>query len=285
MKGRFAERFFKTDDGLTLYCRDYPAPTPSAPTVVCLHGLSRNSRDFQDLAPVLNERFRVVVPEQRGRGRSDYDTVTSRYNLMQYVHDTHAMLAEFDCDKISVIGTSMGGLMAFALNALYPHVIQRLVINDIGPDINAAGLERIQSYVGVAGPFADWEEATAYVMSVSQSIFPDWQSAQWATFARQCYVERGDRIVADYDPRIGEALASQEAGADSAVLWSLFDTLVDVPSLLIRGALTDLLSEFCARAMQSRAPRLELLTVPNVGHAPMLTEADVPEAILAFLSA
>jgi len=170
MKGRFAERFFKTDDGLTLYCRDYPAPTPSAPTVVCLHGLSRNSRDFQDLAPVLNERFRVVVPEQRGRGRSDYDTVTSRYNLMQYVHDTHAMLAEFDCDKISVIGTSMGGLMAFALNALYPHVIQRLVINDIGPDINAAGLERIQSYVGVAGPFADWEEATAYVMSVSRSF-------------------------------------------------------------------------------------------------------------------
>ena len=107
----FEERFFKTDDGLTLYCRDYAAPTPSAATVVCLHGLSRNSRDFQDLAPVLNQHFRVLVPEQRGRGRSAYDTVPSRYNLMQYVHDTYAMLVAFHCERVSVVGTSMGGLM------------------------------------------------------------------------------------------------------------------------------------------------------------------------------
>ena len=280
----FEERFFETDDGLTLYCRDYAAPTPAAPTVVCLHGLSRNSRDFQDLAPVLNQHFRVIVPEQRGRGRSDYDTVVSRYNLMQYVYDTHAMLVAFHCERVSVIGTSMGGLMAFALNALYPHLIRRVVINDIGPDIAAAGLERIQSYVGVAGPFDDWDEATAYVMSVSQSIFPDWQPAQWATFARQCYVEQDHQIIADYDPKISEALSQQDSGAESSALWSLFDTLIDVPLLLIRGALTDLLSEDCVHAMQRRANHLELLTVPNVGHAPMLTEADVPEAIMAFLT-
>jgi pimeloyl-ACP methyl ester carboxylesterase len=246
--------------------------------------LSRNSRDFQDLAPLLNQHFRVLVPEQRGRGRSDYDTVPSRYNLMQYVHDTYAMLVAFHCERVSVVGTSMGGLMTFAMNALYPHLIHRAVINDIGPDIAAAGLERIQSYVGVAGPFDDWDQATTYVRSISQSIFPDWQPSQWAAFARQCYVEQNNQIIADYDPKIGEALSQQDTGAESSALWSLFETLRDVPLLLIRGALTDLLSEDCVRAMQGRATRLELLTVPNVGHAPMLTEAEVPEAIIAFLT-
>ena len=174
--------------------------------------------------------------------------------------------------------------MAFAMNALHPHLIHRAVINDIGPDIAAAGLERIQSYVGVAGPFDDWDQATSYVRSISQSIFPDWQPAQWAAFARQCYVEQSNQIIADYDPKIGEALSQQDTGAESSALWSLFETLRDVPLLLIRGALTDLLSEACAQAMQQRAACLELLTVPNVGHAPMLTEAEVPEAIMAFLT-
>ena len=281
---QFEERFFETDDGLKLYCRDYAAPTPSAATVVCLHGLSRNSRDFHDLAPVLNQHFRVLVPEQRGRGRSAYDTLPSRYNLMQYVHDTYAMLVAFQCERVSVVGTSMGGLMTFALNALYPQLIHRAIINDIGPDIAAAGLERIQSYVGVAGPFDNWDEATAYVRSISQSIFPDWQPAQWAAFARQCYVEQNNQIIADYDPKIGEALSQQDTGAESSALWSLFETLREVPLLLIRGALTDLLSEACVQGMQDRANHLELLTVPNVGHAPMLTEAEVPEAIMAFLT-
>ena len=281
---QFEERLFETDDGLTLYCRDYAAPTPSAATVVCLHGLSRNSRDFQDLAPALNQHFRVLVPEQRGRGRSAYDTVPSRYNLMQYVEDTHAMLVAFQCERVSVVGTSMGGLMTFALNALYPDLIHRAVINDIGPDIAPAGLERIQSYVGVAGPFDDWDQATTYVRSISQSIFPDWEDAQWAAFARQCYVEQNNQIIADYDPKIGDALSQQDTGAESSALWSLFETLREVPLLLIRGALTDLLSEACVQGMQDRANHLELLTVPNVGHAPMLTEAEVPEAIMAFLT-
>ena len=281
---QFEERFFETDDGLKLYCRDYAAPTPSAATVVCLHGLRRNSRDFHDLAPVRKQHFRVLVPEQRGRGRSAYDTLPSRYNLMQYVHDTYAMLVAFQCERVSVVGTSMGGLMTFALNALYPQLIHRAIINDIGPDIAAAGLERIQSYVGVAGPFDNWDEATAYVRSISKSIFPDWQPAQWAAVARQCYVEEDNQIIADYDPKIGEALSQQDTGAESSALWSLFETLRDVPLLLIRGALTDLLSEACVQAMQDRAKRLELLTVPNVGHAPMLTEAEVPETIMAFLT-
>ncbi len=253
--------------------------------MVCLHGLSRNSRDFQDLAPVLNQHFRVLVPEQRGRGRSAYDTLPSRYNLMQYVHDTYAMLAAFQCERVSVVGTSMGGLMTFALNALYPQLIHRAIINDIGPDIAAAGLERIQSYVGVAGPFDNWDEATAYVR-VNQSVdLPRLASLRSGRPLRgSAMSSRNNQIIADYDPKIGEALSQQDTGAESSALWSLFETLRDVPLLLIRGALTDLLSEACVQAMQDRAKRLELLTVPNVGHAPMLTEAEVPEAIMAFLT-
>ena len=165
-----------------------------------------------------------------------------------------------------------------------PHLIHRAVINDIGPDIAAAGLERIQSYVGVAGPFDDWDEATAYVsQSVSRSSrIGSLRSGQ--PLRGSAMSSRSNQIIADYDPKISEALSQQDTGAESSALWSLFETLRDVPLLLIRGALTDLLSEACVQAMQDRATRLELLTVPNVGHAPMLTEEAVPEAIMAFLT-
>ena len=136
----------------------------------------------------------------------------------------------------------MGGLMTFALNALYPGVVTRAVINDIGPEIAEAGLERIKSYVGIAGPFADWNEATRYLKQVNADIFPLWDDDQWAGFARQCYIERDDQVVIDYDPLIAEPLASESS------------------------------------------PGMEMLTVPDVGHAPMLNEPGVAKAISVFLT-
>ena len=280
----YQDVFYETPDGLSLYTRDYPGPTAAAPVVMCLHGLTRNSRDFHDLALTLSGTFRVLVPEQRGRGRSDYDSDPSRYAIMQYVADTHGLLNKLNVETVAVVGTSMGGLMTFALNALYPGLITRAVINDIGPEIAEAGLERIKSYVGVAGPFADWDEATRYLKDVSADIFPRWAENQWADFARQCYREQDGQVVIDYDPQIAEPLAGESNDTEAQTLWSLFEAMAAVPMLLVRGALTDLLSVSCVDRMQALHPAMELLTVPDVGHAPMLNETGVAAAINAFLS-
>jgi len=173
--------------------------------------------------------------------------------------------------------------MTFALNALSPGLIARAVINDIGPEIAQAGLNRIKSYVGVAGPFEDWEEATAYLMSITAEIFPDWTDSQWSDFARQCYIEREGQIVIDYDPRIATPLATQSTDTEAETLWSLFEAMASVPSLLVRGELTDLLSPECVARMQKVHPSMAVLSVPNVGHAPMLNEPGVTEAIRRFL--
>ena len=279
----FKDYFFQTTDGLRLYARDYPGPDANAPALLCLHGLTRNSKDFENLAEALASDFRVVVPEQRGRGLSDYAEDVSRYSLLQYVEDMQGLIVELGLQRLSVVGTSMGGLMTFALNALSPGLIERAVINDIGPEIAQAGLDRIKSYVGVAGPFEDWEEATAYLSSITAEIFPDWTDAQWSDFARQCYIEREGQIVIDYDPRIATPLATQSSDTEAETLWSLFEAMASVPSLLVRGELTDLLSPECVARMQKVHPSMEVLSVPNVGHAPMLNEPGVTEAIRRFL--
>ena len=279
----FKDYFFQTTDGLRLYARDYPGPDANAPVLLCLHGLTRNSKDFASLAQALASDFRVVVPEQRGRGLSDYAEDVSRYSLLQYVEDMQGLIVELGLQRLSVVGTSMGGLMTFALNALSPGLIARAVINDIGPEIAQAGLDRIKSYVGVAGPFEDWEEATAYLMSITAEIFPDWTDAQWSDFAHQCYIEREGQIVIDYDPRIATPLATQSSDTEAETLWSLFEAMESVPSLLVRGELTDLLSSECVARMQKMHPTMEVLSVPNVGHAPMLNEPGVTETIRHFL--
>ena len=279
----FKDYFFQTADGLRLFARDYPGPDANAPVLLCLHGLTRNSKDFASLAEALANDFRVVVPEQRGRGLSDYAEDVSRYSLLQYVEDMQGLIVELGLQRLSVVGTSMGGLMTFALNALSPDLIARAVINDIGPEIAQAGLDRIKSYVGVAGPFEDWEEATAYLMSITAEIFPDWTDSQWSDFARQCYIEREGQIVIDYDPRIATPLATQSTDTEAETLWSLFEAMASVPSLLVRGELTDLLSPECVARMQKVHPSMEVLSVPNVGHAPMLNEPGVTEAIRRFL--
>ena len=279
----FKDYFFQTTDGLRLYARDYPGPDANAPALICLHGLTRNSKDFENLAEALASDFRVVVPEQRGRGLSDYAEDVSRYTLAQYVEDMQRLIVELGLQRLSVVGTSMGGLMTFALNALSPGLIERAVINDIGPEIAQEGLDRIKSYVGVAGPFEDWEEATAYLSSITAEIFPEWTDAQWSDFARQCYIEREGQIVIDYDPQIATPLATQSNDTEAETLWSLFEEMASIPSLLIRGELTDLLSPECVARMQKVHPSMEVLSVPNVGHAPMLNEPGVTEAIRRFL--
>ena len=280
----YQDLFFTVADGLRLYARDYAGPSPQAPVALLMHGLSRNSRDFQSLAPILAQTHRVLVPEQRGRGKSDYDSDVNRYQPQNYIADTLQLLAQQRLPQVAVIGTSMGGLMALGMNAIQPGIFSHVVLNDIGPELAARGLDRIKTYVGSASEFPTWELASAYCKEVNGDVFPNFQSADWLAFARQICSERDGKVMLDYDGKISVGMKNPASDVLPADLWSMFDLLRPLPLMLIRGAISDLLDEDCVAEMQRRHSAMAFLEVPNVGHAPMLNENGVAEAIAGFIN-
>ena len=280
----FRDVYFKTDDGLTLYARDYPGPTAEAAVILCLHGLSRNSRDFEDLAPLLQKNYRVIVPDQRGRGRSEADPQVEHYTPQTYILDTLRLLDDLEVKNFSVVGTSMGGLMAMGIGALAPERLGKVVLNDIGPVIAQRGLDRIKQSVGSKMIFPGWSAAADHLASVNETAFPHYATADWLRFAARACSQTPDGVALDYDPNITVPLSGATPDVRPDGLWPLFESLADVPVLLIRGALSDLLEPPCVEKMRQRNKGMEVLEVPGVGHAPMLNESGVSDVLISFLS-
>lgn len=280
----FNDLHYTVPDGLTLYARDYPGPSADAPVALLMHGLTRNSRDFEDLAPQLAASHRVLVPDQRGRGRSEWDSNPARYLPATYIGDMFVLLASQGVDRVAAVGTSMGGLMAMGMAAVNAGVFSHVVLNDIGPVIAQEGLDRIKAYVGSGSEFPDWDSAAAYMRQVNGSAFPHYGDADWLRFARRTCAERDGRVVLDHDQAISAPMKEDTANAAPSNLWPLFDALAGVPMMLVRGATTDLLDLPTTEEMRRRRPDLRYLEVPDVGHAPMLDEAGVAEAIIAFIN-
>ncbi|MEX1147394.1 MAG: alpha/beta hydrolase [Sphingomonadales bacterium] len=277
----FSDVFYPSHCGrLTLYARDYGG---DGPVVLCLHGLTRNSADFHHLATRLSPRFRVIVPDQRGRGRSDRDPDPARYALPEYVGDMGALLDHLGVGPVIPVGTSMGGLMAMVMAATTPDRSPAMVINDIGPEVATEGLDRIRSYAGRAAPVGNWAEARDQAAAINRVGYPDYGPDDWDAFARRTYREDKNGVpVPDYDPLIAQGLAPDEAANTSAVtpdLWPIWDTLASIRVLVIRGALSDIITPEIVAEMARRHPGLEAVTVPGRGHAPLLDE---PEAIVAI---
>lgn len=280
----FSDVWYQSPDGLRLYARDYPGPASSTLLpVLCLHGLSRNSADFAGLASTLAAERRVIVPEQRGRGRSDYDSNPANYTPVTYVADMFRLLDTLAVGKVILIGTSMGGLMSFIMASQQPERIAGMVINDIGPEVDPAGLARIQHYVGRVEPARTWDEAVERTREINGAAFPDYRDEDWLEFARALYMEHDGVPVLAYDPAISEAMTDAESGAVPPDLWPLFAAIVDVPMLLIRGELSDILAPDCVARMREMDPDLAVVEVPRVGHAPTLMEPVALEAIQSFL--
>jgi len=273
--------FYASDDGLRLYARDYPGPRPDAPAVLCLPGLTRSSKDFAELADHLRGSYRVICPDQRGRGRSQRDTDATHYQPLRYVQDMVTLLDTLGLARVSVIGTSLGGMMGMLLLAMHAPRVQALVINDVGPVVEAAGIARIASYVGKTAPAQNWDEAIAQTAAVNGVAFPAYGAADWAAMARKLHVQEGTRPVLDYDPAIAQGVAAGTATPD---LWPLFDAMPPRPVLALRGELSDILSTTTLAEMQRRRPTLQAVTVPGVGHAPMLDEPAALAAIPPFLA-
>lgn len=279
----FTEETFVSDDGLTLYYRDYPARDGAHAPVLCLTGLTRNCRDYEDLAPRIARHHRVICPDPRGRGRSDYDPNVQNYHPGAYVRDTFKLMDLLGLEKVIIVGTSMGGLMAMIMSAMAPERIAGAVFNDVGPEVSEEGLERIKSYVGVPTVAADWDEAAAAVRAFAGPLYPDFDADDWLRFARRIFREGGaGRIVPDYDLRIAEGLAA--GSAVPADLWPLFDAVSRRPLLVIRGAHSDILSAETLAKMQARNPAMQAAIVPDRGHAPTLDEPEAVTAIDSFLA-
>jgi pimeloyl-ACP methyl ester carboxylesterase len=285
MAAKYEDRTWTSDDGLNLHYRDYPAPQGiAALPVLCLHGLTRNARDFAQLAEHLSVRRRVIVPEMRGRGMSDYSPNSDTYTPITYVADVEKLLAEQSITRFLVVGTSMGGLMTMLMAHASPGRMAAVVMNDIGPEIDPAGLSRISGYVGQGRSYPTWIHAARSLAEVHGNAFPDYDLDMWLEMAkRTMVVTQNGRISYDYDMAIAEPFA-KPGNAAPPNLWLTFEALRDVPMLLVRGELSDLLSPDTVRQMQARNPAMRIITVPRVGHAPTLDEPDVVAAIDALFA-
>jgi pimeloyl-ACP methyl ester carboxylesterase len=257
------------------------AGPPGAPTVLCVHGLTRNGRDFDDLARALSRRFRVVCPDVVGRGKSEWLSHAGDYGYPLYLADMAALIARLDVAEIHFVGTSMGGLIGMMLAAQQGTPIRRLVMNDIGPLIAKEGLLRIATYVGADPVFADLATLETYLREVSAS-FGTLSDAQWRHLAEHGARRRPDGTLGRaYDPAIAEAFKTVKDDID---LWPVWDA-VCCPTLVLRGAESDLLRGADAAAMTARGPRARLVEFPGIGHAPALMAADQIAVIEDFLAA
>ena len=249
-------------------------------TVVCVHGLTRNGRDFDALAARLSERFRVVCPDIAGRGRSDRLADPMLYTVPQYLADCVTLIARLDVEKVDWIGTSMGGLIGMSMAALPGNAIGRLVLNDIGPHIDPAGLERIAGYVGDDPRFESFEQGEATLRELMRDFGPH-TAAQFRLLSRHYVIRKGDAWGYHYDPAIAVPFRAL-AGLPQPDLWPMWDAIA-CPVLAIRGAQSDILTAEVAARMSARGPRARVVEFPGIGHAPTLIAGEQVAAIENFL--
>ncbi len=287
--GGFEERVIATVDGLALYARDYPPLLPQTGLpVICLHGLTRNSRDFEVIAPrIAALGRRVIAADMRGRGQSANDPDPAHYVPAVYAQDVLKLMDALEVPKAVFIGTSMGGLITMVLATMAPDRIAASVLNDVGPKLNAAGLARIAGYVGHVRPVADWHAAAEAVRAINASAYPERvdDEAFWLAFARRTHRQLDDgQVELDYDPHIALAFADFDEDTPPTDLSPLFSALAANPVLSVRGGISDLFGEDVVALMRELKPDLDAITIDNIGHAPMLDEPDAWDAVLDFLA-
>jgi pimeloyl-ACP methyl ester carboxylesterase len=252
--------------------------------LVCVHGLTRQGRDFDVLARTMADRYRVVCPDVVGRGRSDWLANPMAYSLAQYVSDMVTLLARLNARTVHWVGTSMGGLIGLSVSALGNSPVRKLVLNDVGPRIDPAGVARIGSNLGQARRWRSVDEAAAAIWAVSTGFGPH-TPEQWRALSEPQLKADGDSWVPRADPNIAQAfkaITPEAAGAGEAALWHIYDRLA-CPTLLLRGEQSDLLAPDTAAEMATRGPRARCVEFAGVGHAPTIVQPDQVQAVREFL--
>jgi pimeloyl-ACP methyl ester carboxylesterase len=275
-------RFITTKDGLRLHALDYgERHSPHLP-VICLPGLTRTVEDFAVIAPALANDRRVLCLDYRGRGRSDYDPNPEHYAIAVEAADVMTLMAALEAMPAIIVGTSRGGLIAMTLAALKAELLAGVVLNDIGPVVETAGVTRIKSYVGQMPQPASYQEVAEFLQRSTGNQFPKLGAADWLAAANRGWREEGGRLVTTYDPALARALADVGPDQPFPTLWPQFDAMAQVPLMVVHGANSDILSTATVDAMRARRPDMDVLVVPDQGHAPLLAETGTIRAIAAF---
>ncbi len=289
IKDGFTEKFYRSSDGLKLHARDYPpADKASAlPTIVCLPGLTRNARDFHELALLLSadigSTHRVIALDYRGRGLSDRDENKTNYNLAVESGDVIAACSVLGIDRAIFIGTSRGGLIMHLLGAIKPELIVGIILNDIGPVIEPAGLMAIRDYLNRDRKPRSWNDAVDILRENHEAAFPALSPRDWEDMAHAIYLNQNGIPVGDYDTDIAEQLKKLDFSNPLPDLWPQFQGLRSIPLLLVRGENSNLLSRQTADEMAKRHPDMVQITAKGQGHAPLLHLGEIPAAIRTFI--
>jgi pimeloyl-ACP methyl ester carboxylesterase len=273
---RWSDSHWTSRDGLKLHYRDYAGPD-TRPPLLCLHGLTRNARDFEALAEHFAGDWRVIAPDFRGRGGSEHDPVPANYTPPTYAVDVVELLDELAIPEAVFIGTSLGGLVTMAVATFAGDRIAGAVLNDVGPELDPAGVERIRTYVGKLVLFRCWEEAARAFQEKFGHVHPRYGAAEWLGYAKRVCRETDRGVELDYDMAIAEPFSTMNAEA-APDAWPLLGFTAGRPVLILRGESSDLLSQPVAERMREEIPGAELVTVPDVGHAP---DFDEPETVAA----
>lgn len=281
-------RYWWSRDGVRLHARDY-APRDAAkaagrPPILCLPGLTRNARDYDNVATRLSAEWRVLAVNLRGRGESGYAKDPMSYVPLTYVQDVEALLTEIGADRYIAFGTSLGGIVTMLLAGAAHEQLVGALLNDVGPDIDPAGLARIRGYVGRSHTWPTWMHAARAVAEANADTYPDYAIGDWLAMAKRLYrVNAAGRIVLDYDMKIAEPfrVPGNEAGPD---MWRALDRLKGLPVAVVRGGTSDILPATTATRMVAELPGATLTTVPRTGHAPTLAEPEAAAAIDALLA-
>jgi pimeloyl-ACP methyl ester carboxylesterase len=294
----YTEHRYTSRDGLSLYYREYGNADR---VVLCLPGLTRNCKDFESLAEQYAGQWRLICPDFRGRGHSDYDPKPSRYHPGTYTGDVWTLLDNLCIARVVVIGTSLGGLVAMIMAAQQAHRLTGVVLNDVGPEVPPEAVARILQYVGRTPAVADWPAAARQAQASYGLAIPDQEPEFWLDLARKTYRETGSGTLApDMDPAIGDTLRKAQGlsrvlrrlrklglvrrvGGVPIDLWDAFRA-VTMPCLLLRGALSDVVPTNLAARMQDAKPELQVAEIPNRGHAPLLDEPEARAALEQFLA-
>lgn len=281
----YSDAYWWSPDGLRLHYRDYAGGQDGRPPLLCLPGLTRNARDFEPLAHRLAGEWRLICPDLRGRGESAQAKDPMSYVPLTYLQDISRLLADLAITRFVVVGTSLGGVIAMLIAATQPQWLAGAVLNDVGPTLEEAGLARIRTYVGNGGSYPSWVHAARALAEMNRDVYPGYGLEQWLAMAKRLYrLNKTGRIVPDYDMRIAEPLRA--AGADAAVdMWPVMAAFRAIPTLILRGGRSDILSAATAeRMLADIGPAAELVTVADVGHAPLLDEADAVAGIDRLLA-
>lgn len=281
----FTDGYWWSPDGLRLHYRDYAGGTDDRPPLLCLPGLTRNARDFEPLAARLAGEWRLICPDMRGRAESAQAKDPMTYVPLTYLQDISRLLADLAITRFVAVGTSLGGLITMLIAATHREWLAGALLNDVGPQLEEAGLARIRSYVGTGQSHPSWVHAARALQETNGDIYPDYDLEQWLAMAKRLYrLNSGGRVVLDYDIRVAEPLRVTDgtAGVD---MWPVMAAFRGIPTLILRGERSDLLSATSATRMAAEiGAGAELVTVRNVGHAPILDEPDSVEAVDRLLA-